>query len=478
MRSLSVKYHVVADALARLQFPAEELRSLYETSGIDVQFEQGERIMSDPAFSALQDYPSFVQRYGKNDRGSGHLIIGLGHPRFLSDIAGELLDLDSRGVAVIYTSSDYIQRSGQGALLQTCAHELGHMLNLAHQDVASFDSVMNQAQDRWHEIPVSWDYAAAEARRVEDRGQPAYFDPPARPLNCYPFAYAARLLLNTYSSDRLLPWGGRFERPYDGANDAWRLDSSLRLEPEQQHFMEGGPFAFSIRLRNLDSRPKSIPAQIGPEFDTLLLTVTRPDGSRYRHRPRTLACSRRCRLLMPGETITRYFCTVRGPGGAVFPKPGRYLVTATLPQAQAVTEPVEIHVEPRGEGPLTDPRFRRFIADGVPLRRPRYMQRLDELLASHSGVDPLARGYLALLRARRERDHARVATLLEIAAADGSPTAVRHAAAVSHIKMLFRAGPLEKDSLQQVTATYLRREEDRYLIERLEQFHARWMGAT
>jgi hypothetical protein len=473
MRSCSVKYHVVADALSRLQFPADELRALYATSGIDMQFEEGERIDSDPAYNPIWDYPSFAQRYSNNDRSAGHLIIGLGHPRFLSDVAGELLDLDSRGVVVVYTNSDYIQRHDQEGLLQTCAHELGHMLNLAHQDVAfEFDSVMNQAQDRWHDIPVSWDYAAAEARRVEDRGQPAYYDPPASPLDCYPFAYAARLLLHTYSSDRLLPWGSRFERPYDGANDAWRLDNSLRLEPEQQRFVEGGPFAFSIHLRNFDSRPKSIPAQLGPEFDTLLLTVTRPDGRRYRHRPRTLACSRRRRLLMPGGDITRHFCTVRGPGGAVFPRPGRYLVTGTLPQAQATTEPIEIYVEPRADGPLTNSSFRRFIADGAPRRRPRHMRRLDEALAGHAAIDSLSRGYLALLRAGRERDHSRAAALLEIAAADGSPTAVRHAAVVSHVKMLFRAGTLNKNSLRQVTETYLRRQEDYYLIEQLQEFYA------
>lgn len=234
MRPVDVKYHVVKNATANLPFPADELKLLFRTTGIDLSLVEGERIDNDPTYNPFLAYVDLVQLYDKKDRHYGHLIIGLDGPDYRFDIAGQLLDLDWRGVAVVYTCADYIQRDGEGAFLQTCAHEIGHMLNLGHNDVASdFVSAMNQAQNRELDTSRSWQDVKAEAEVVKSQGKPDYFFPPEKELNCYPFAYQARYNLNIYSPDRLLPWGGKFERPYDGVNIAWNCHNRPHLDPER-----------------------------------------------------------------------------------------------------------------------------------------------------------------------------------------------------------------------------------------------------
>lgn len=219
LRAVALKFHVVAKATAEMPFPADELGLLYETAGINLALVEGERIDYDPTYYWI-NYSDLVQKFGENDRNAGHLIIGLAGPDHRKDIAGQLLDLESRGVAVVYTSCDYIRRDGESARLQTCAHEIGHMLNLSHKDVAStFVSTMDQAEKRDIDASLSWKSVIVEAEEVRNAQKPDYFSPPARELKAYPFSYQARFNLNTLSPDRLLPWGGKFEHPYDQTND-------------------------------------------------------------------------------------------------------------------------------------------------------------------------------------------------------------------------------------------------------------------
>ena len=473
MRTINIKYHVVTNATEKLPFPVEELKSLYATSGIVLNLVEGDPISSDPAHRRIGTYPSFVELYRKSGPDYGHLIIGLDDPNKDKSVNGELLDRESRGVAAVYTYSDDIAIIGESAFLQTCAHEIGHMLNLAHHDVSKYyTSVMDKALNRGQDISLSWSNAEAEARNLDAAGQQSFFTKPPTLPRCYPFAFAARDHLNNDSPDHLLPWQSKFENPYEGSQDKWYHDKSLRLEPENKRHIVGGTLAFIIRFRNNGTRSRSIPARIGTVFDTLLLTVTRPDGTRYRHLSRTLACSRRRRILKPGEEIIRPFCTVRGPGGAVFPKPGRYLVSAVFPQGQAAAMPIEINVEPRDDGPLANPQFRRFIAYGAPHRSPRLLRLLDEALAADVHLDSASRGYLALIRTNTERDPSRSAALHKIALADTSPAAVRHAAVIEQVKTLARDGALDKSSWASVKKRHLRREEDQYLIEQLEEFQS------
>lgn len=222
MRTIDVTFHIVEPASAQFGFPAAELRELYLSAGIDLNFIAGHDITPDPANHPASGYPVLVEKFRTSATTSGHLIIGSRTPIVHSDWAGQLLDQTTRGVSAVYTQSDYIQSTGAVGLLQTCAHELGHMLNLAHEDISpEYASVMNQADSRTSDIENAWIVAGVQAARIVSQSNNPYFTAPSGPLNCYPFAYAARLRLNTSSEDSLLPWRGVFERTYDGTNDRY-----------------------------------------------------------------------------------------------------------------------------------------------------------------------------------------------------------------------------------------------------------------
>ena len=232
MRVVALKFHVVEGDTASMTFPAEELGLLFQTAGIELDLIEGERIDKDPTFNRI-GYPEWIKRFGETDREAGHLILGRDAPGYRTDIAGELLDKESRGAAVVYTSCDYIQRDGAGALLQTCAHEIGHMLNLSHDDTAAgFVSTMNQAAMRDLDTVSAWHGATVESQQIRSSNGPDYFFPPARKLVSYPLAYRARYKLNTLSPARLLPWGGIYEYPGE-ADDVRRPAGVFRPSPEQ-----------------------------------------------------------------------------------------------------------------------------------------------------------------------------------------------------------------------------------------------------
>lgn len=466
MRQVNIQYHAVAKATEDVPFQLEELKSLFASSGIELNLVKGEALCS-------EDYLRFVDQFRRTSPNCGHLIIGGNNRNSDAFINGELLDRGSRGVAVIYTNSSDIVMNGESAFLQTCSHEIGHMLNLAHHDVAhSYTSVMDQAGKRSSDVSLSWNLAEAEANDMNARGEPSYFSKSLPVKFCYPFAWKARYHLNEYSDDQLLPWKSKFDYPYEGSQDKWYHDLNLRIELEHKRHIVGGTLAFIVRFRNNGPRSRFIPARIGTEFDTLIVTVTRPDGQRYRHLSRTLACSFRRRLLKPGEEIIRPFCTMRGPGGAVFTVHGRYIVSAVFPQGQAEATPIEVNVEPRSDGPLANQQFRRFISQGASRRSPRFLRHLDEALATGLHLDPASRGYLALIRATTEQDPVRTKALHKLALADSSTTAVRHAAVVERTKTMAREGALNRSSWDRLKNRYLQQDKDQYLVKQLEEFHS------
>ncbi len=216
MRSVSIKIHYVDGTFPEFAVPVDEVRALYRTALIDLTFVEGKAIPQDPRMgSALQNYDDWVRQFGSTDGTVGHLIIG-GFPPFAHpEIAGQLLDPDWRGVAAVYTGNELIQSSPRLCFLQTCAHEIGHMLNLPHPDngsLRSYDSTMNQLEERLQDVASCWEKASAEALEQSASGKPDYFSPPSEPLSCYPLSLGERVALNTRSDNRFNPWKSNFEQ--------------------------------------------------------------------------------------------------------------------------------------------------------------------------------------------------------------------------------------------------------------------------
>ena len=215
LRLVKIKYHIVASDSADLKFPKEDLALVFRSASVELQLIPGTPIPVEPLHASLDKYPKLVERYAANERDAGHLILGLRPTR--PDAAGELLDTTSRGVAAVFRTSYYIQQNGPAGYLQTCAHEIGHMLNLGHSDVSDdFTSVMDSADARSAQSAEhAWLAAEAEAASEHDN----YYVHPSKPLPCHPFAYKARLALNTALELRFQPWGSTYDHSHDGVDD-------------------------------------------------------------------------------------------------------------------------------------------------------------------------------------------------------------------------------------------------------------------
>ena len=212
MRRVNIFVHHVKDPATGLQLDVAALHRLYLTAGVELTFDEALDIEFDPGDDPTFPYPWYVGYYGKHAADCGHLIVGRRCPRIGTAIAGELWDLDWRGVCAVYTESTYIRGEGDRGLLQSAAHEIGHMLNLGHKHSSTFMTTMNQAEQRLGaDVAAAWAAAEADAANQITNGLPAYYFAPTEEIDCYPLAFDARTRLNENFDTQVIPWQGRFE---------------------------------------------------------------------------------------------------------------------------------------------------------------------------------------------------------------------------------------------------------------------------
>ena len=213
MRRVQIFIHHVEFPSTSLSLDLDAIRRLYRTAGIDLELNEDLDIDFDPGVDRTFPYPKYVTRYGQSARDRGHLIIGRICPNLGSKIAGQLWDLDWRGVSAVYTESSYVADAGNRGLLQSAVHEIGHMLNLGHPaSAAAFVSTMHQAETRRSgDVSAAWTSAEVEAAQEHAAGRPSYFTSPTQPNDCFPLSLDARRELTDMLPSQLLPWAGKFE---------------------------------------------------------------------------------------------------------------------------------------------------------------------------------------------------------------------------------------------------------------------------
>ncbi|HKX80222.1 MAG TPA: hypothetical protein VJM34_17045 [Novosphingobium sp.] len=453
MKVINIRLHEVTGVNAP-QLNVHDLNETFGATGFQINFLPGSTLPSDPAEEPNFSYLKLIGPFKNEDATNGHLVIGGMHPSWNLAIAGELVDLDNRGVSVVYAGSNYVKDHGAVGLLQTTVHEIGHILNLSHIDVDSkYKSAMNQADDRTQTAASAWTAADIDAKAQQASGKETFWTNPQQAPACHPFCFTARSWLHSLSDDRLLPWGTKFERPYNGNEDVWHTDTSLWVEPEADNFRLGGVLAFTVVFENRTGRLIMAPFNFGPTFDTLMVQVRRPDGTVYRHRPRGLCCSTGVQVLAPGEIVRAPFSTVRGPGGFALNQVGQYEVVVIAPALGVGSLPVKFDVISPGS---TRPLITRQLVHSASFHRlgSARQKRVTDLLGQ-TGIDPLTRGYLAMAKLSGERDGKEVAKLERLAMASSSPNEVRHAAAISRAKRLARAGELTASARRELCDRFL-----------------------
>lgn len=217
MRAVRLKVHWVASVKGAMRLLEDELHATFFASGIDLDISAGEDLATDPNLDPRRRYERVVSDFARDDAQCGHLVLAGQPPNLQLDVAGQLIDEAHRGVVAAFLGSSYISSEGEIGLLHTCVHEVGHMLNLAHEDVSSdYVSAMNSAASRGGSVAAAWLAAQREAERP---GQEPYLVVPRKPCKAYPFSYEARKRLNIRSDGCLMPWRDKFERTYDGLDD-------------------------------------------------------------------------------------------------------------------------------------------------------------------------------------------------------------------------------------------------------------------
>lgn len=223
MRTVTIKIHYLEERRKAFPLPVDQIQALYRTANVDLAFVEGEVIDVDPYVgAAFETYKDLVKRFRSEDQSSAHLIIGGWPPSDHREVAGQLLDLDTRGVAVVYTRNDYILSNPRVHLLQTAAHEIGHLLNLPHPtafEIDRFDSTMNQIGNRVEGTGLCWEKAEKEARDRETTGKRSYFTLPSMALDCFPLGLSSRAALTDQSDISFRPWMSRFNHVGQDQND-------------------------------------------------------------------------------------------------------------------------------------------------------------------------------------------------------------------------------------------------------------------
>ncbi len=244
------------------------------------------------------------------------------------------------------------------AMVQTCGHEIGHMLNQGHEYGAGADArAMCQSSLRipvLAQIPAAW----------TSTGKP-------RPAGLQAFPFSAPNESDfAAGGPAVLPWGMPFVG--DGVDDSFRTAKpapllDLRLASERPAYGVGDCLLLEVSLHNRGPAPLAVPYRLRPEYHDLVVEIRPPDaGEWYRHRPRYACCDSRTRTLAPGGAAYEYVSVVDGPRFSVFPSAGTYGVRASVPSLGLRSDPIDVRVEhdPR-LGPDFDPGVSRWLAQGA-----------------------------------------------------------------------------------------------------------------
>jgi hypothetical protein len=210
MHSVTVQIHKVPDVDPVFEVPRADLWELFRRFGVLFTFEPGADLPSDPA--TWENYRNVLEGWYPIWPPVGspaHLIIG----RRWEDEGGAsvngLLITPRRGAVAIFTESTTLSARRPGDFLQTCAHELCHLLNLQHDHgSSSIPTAECQEMDR-------------RDKRVDEAWRRMKLRRPKGSL-ALPLSNASKQELSRADNAfNILPWGSPFLAGGMEAEDRW-----------------------------------------------------------------------------------------------------------------------------------------------------------------------------------------------------------------------------------------------------------------
>ncbi|MEM9596516.1 MAG: hypothetical protein AAGD06_19775 [Acidobacteriota bacterium] len=210
--------------------------------------------------------------------------------------------------------------------LRTIVHELGHALNLAHSwlvgrpDTTSFMMYPHR-------------YPHGGTQRVESywKAFDYRFDPEEVFHCCHGFF------------NEVVPGGRQAFMEWtpssvfrDPAAGGTRSNISLELTPTKHHFRFTEPVTVGVKLKSHSAETLPV-GRLSPAYGDVRYAIRRPDGTTQNYVPPLYKCEVSKDLLEGRGERSHVTSLAVGSGGFVFDAPGRYEITAAIPDPSSGT---------------------------------------------------------------------------------------------------------------------------------------------
>lgn len=390
------------------KFPTQALIDYFGALGWPLSFTQGVPLpdADDPA-----DHPDeigdFCSSLAPNPRGTpapGVVIIGdmsVEGPW----INGALLDLDMRGVCMIFSQSAAFERNDSEEQFEIYAHEIGHMLNLSHDDANDpFTTAMNQWDERSavNSRKVVWNQAISAGSLFQRTNLPLFFGNGKRSPIGLPMSATCCDWLAQSDQNEIIPWKTRFKDfASAGGNDVSHGLVECRLVLQTAKGSVAQSVDFRIQVAPKQNSPSiTLPHNLDLRSGLIEFYVISPDGLRRKYKSRALTCGTERINMTDRPAIRRNYSLAADSAGVLFPKPGIYGLQAAVPTLGAYSDVVEFAVDP-SVGHFGDRAFQEFITRDFPRETPEGWRAVEELLASRE-VSPSTKAFLKSKAAARK----------------------------------------------------------------------------
>lgn len=366
--------------------PTGALREYFGALGIDLEFASGPALDPDPTDST-DSIRQFVAGHAPpiNQRGTAALVVAdIGYLGPL--VNGMLLDADRRGACAVFTQATGFAFGSADSRFEIFAHEIGHMLNLTHEDA---DETYVTAMDSWGERdevtsrPDIWRQAIGNGSDPFSSQLSQFFRGGNRQPLGLPFSMTCCQKLAGFPGPKVAPWLSNF----NGSGDEELQDavkrSTLRcsLELHGDRWTVAQPLDFTVTLEVSGKQPLIAPALLERTSGELLIQLEQPDKKVRYLRPRQLSCtSSATRRFVPKQTVQRHDSLFSDRDDLVFPTPGTYRVRAVVPLTGSKSKWTSIEVAP-ASGILATPAMQKFLRLGMPASSRKLWEQLKTVVA-------------------------------------------------------------------------------------------------
>jgi len=385
------------------EVPAATLKEYFRAFDIDLSFSQGASLSVDPTDSTDSIRALLAEHAPPIGHGGPALLVVTDFGYLGTLVNGMLLDAERRGACAVFSRASGFAFGSPDSRFEVFAHEIGHLLNLTHEDA---DETFTTAMDSWDErfrvdsrVEI-WNKAISGGpTHVADRLRGFFGNGSRLPLGLPMSASCCGKLLSGPPS-RIEPWLS----PFDGDDPRDASDGALQcsIAVHNPSVTVAQPLDITVTL----SLPASSAAIVVPPLlertsGELVIQLRQPDGKLRVLRPRQVSCTSAVRRLRPRQKIRRNDSFISDCSDLVFPMPGRYEVRALVPLARSASAWETIDVVP-ASGALAEPAMQEFLRRGMPSGAETHWRQLDEVVADKQ-LTPQIRADLASRSAARGR---------------------------------------------------------------------------